>query len=211
MGASRRSSDARAGSAHAMKRAVDVTLCVVALPVVLPMLAVVAAVLLLSGSEVFYRAPRVGRYGRTFMMLKFATMRPGDSGPRVTREGDPRITPVGRWLRTSKINELPQILNVIKGDMSIVGPRPEDPRYAVAITGEHRDVLSVRPGLTSLAFLEFGDEQAFIERAQPADIETYYVTDLLPRKLTIELEYVRSWSVRGDLGIVVRTFRRLLV
>lgn len=192
------------------KRAVDILLCTLALPIVVPICLVIAAVLVLCQDEVFYRAQRIGRYGREFTMLKFATMRPGEAGPRVTREHDPRITPAGRWLRTTKLNELPQVLNVLKGDMSIVGPRPEDPRYAAFFSTEDRRVLRVRPGMASNAYLEFGDEQDLIECANPADIESYYVHDLLPQKLRIELQYVQNWSILGDLRIIFRTLARLI-
>lgn len=198
----------RAGTAG--KRALDVVLCLAGLPVVLPVLLTVGLVLLLSGEEVLYRAPRVGLHGRRFTMFKFATMRPGDSGPRVTREGDPRITPIGRVLRSTKLNELPQIVNVLRGDMSVVGPRPEDPRYARAYTPEQRAVWSVRPGMTSVAYLDFGDEQVYIERARPDDVESFYLGELLPAKLEIELGYVRSWTVGGDMVIIARTLGRLL-
>jgi len=150
-------------------------MCVPAVVLLLPLLLLITLVLELSGGEVIYRAPRIGRDGRPFTMLKFATMAPGDGGPRITRQGDMRITPVGRWLRASKLNELPQIFNVLKGDMSLVGPRPEDPRYTAHYSTAHRRVLAVRPGLTSRAFLRFGDEQAFIERAGPLDVEEFYL------------------------------------
>jgi lipopolysaccharide/colanic/teichoic acid biosynthesis glycosyltransferase len=192
------------------KRTMDLLLCVLALPLVLSVCLLVAIVLAVGQGEVLYRAQRVGRDGRPFTMLKFATMRPGDAGPRVTRERDPRITPIGRWLRATKLNELPQVFNVIKGDMSIVGPRPEDPRYVAFFTPEQGEVLRVRPGLTSLAYLEFGDEQTFIECAAPADIEAYYVRELLPAKLRIELQYLQSWSIARDLGIIARTAARLV-
>jgi lipopolysaccharide/colanic/teichoic acid biosynthesis glycosyltransferase len=137
-------------------------------------------------------------------------MIPGDTGPRVTLAGDPRITPIGRWLRATKLNELPQIFNIIKGDMTLVGPRAEDPRYAVHYSERQRRVLAVRPGLTSRAFLYFGDEQAFIERAEPSDVESYYLCELLPRKLDIELDYVENWSMREDLRILAGTLKSLL-
>jgi lipopolysaccharide/colanic/teichoic acid biosynthesis glycosyltransferase len=133
-----------------------------------------------------------------------------DSGPRVTGRNDMRITDVGRWLRATKLNELPQLVNVIKGEMSLVGPRPEDPRYADHYSPRHRQVLAVRPGLTSLAFLRFGDEEAFIARAAPADVEAYYLQDLLPKKLDIELDYVSTWSVRQDLRILAGTVLTML-
>jgi lipopolysaccharide/colanic/teichoic acid biosynthesis glycosyltransferase len=192
------------------KRTMDLLLCVLALPLVLSVCLLVAIVLAVGQRQVLYRAQRVGRNGRPFTMLKFATMRPGDAGPRVTRERDPRITPIGRWLRATKLNELPQVFNVIKGDMSIVGPRPEDPRYVAFFTPEQTEVLQVRPGLVSPAYLVFGDEQTFIECADPADIEAYYVRELLPEKLRIELQYLQVWSIAGDLRIIARTAARLI-
>ena len=191
------------------KRALDVVLSSLSVLVLLPLLLLIAAMLKCTGSDVIYRAPRVGRDGRPFEMFKFATMT-GASGPRVTTEGDPRITPLGRWLRASKLNELPQMFNVIRGEMSLVGPRPEDPRFTPHYSAQHRRVLAVRPGVTSRAFLRFGDEQAFIERARPTDIERFYVERLLPEKLDIELEYVDNWSLREDLRIVAGTVRGLL-
>jgi lipopolysaccharide/colanic/teichoic acid biosynthesis glycosyltransferase len=192
------------------KRAFDIALCSVSLLIVLPLFLLIAVVLKVTTGQVLYRAKRVGRDGQMFTMFKFATMVPGDSGPRVTRASDPRITRVGRWLRDTKLNELPQIFNVLKGDMSLVGPRPEDPRYAAFYSERQRRVLAVRPGMTSLSFLKFGDEQAYIERAAPSDIENYYLTQLLPQKLEIELEYVSNWSMAGDLRILARTFIELV-
>jgi lipopolysaccharide/colanic/teichoic acid biosynthesis glycosyltransferase len=192
------------------KRVVDVTLSLIALVVFLPVLLTTPVVLMLTSGEVLYRAKRVGRGGEIFTMYKFTTMAPGDDGPRLTRAGDPRITPIGRWLRRTKLNELPQLVNVLTGEMSLVGPRPEDPRYAALYSAEQREVLSVRPGVASLAFLRFGDEEAYIERVNPADIETYYLNVLLPEKLAIELQYVRNWTLRGDLRILARTVTGLL-
>ena len=192
------------------KRVLDIALCTVALPVVLPLLLMIALAVFCAGQgEVIYRAPRVGRDGRLFTMYKFSGMVRVDGGPRVTHAGDPRITRVGRFLRASKLDELPQILNVLSGDMSIVGPRPEDPRYVSRYTPQQRRVLLVRPGMTSLSFLRFGNEQSYIARLRPDDVEDYYVTRLLPEKLDIELQYVRNWSVGLDLRIIVRTFLRL--
>jgi lipopolysaccharide/colanic/teichoic acid biosynthesis glycosyltransferase len=192
------------------KRFTDITLSVLALLIALPLLIGIAVLLKLTNGEVLYRAKRVGLNGEIFTMFKFSTMRPGDDGPRLTRARDPRITPIGRWLRASKLNELPQIINVLKGDMSLVGPRPEDPRYAAFYSAEQRRVLSVRPGLTSLAYLRYGDEQAYIERAKPADIESYYLNELLPEKLDIELQYISNWTMRGDFRILARTMTELL-
>jgi lipopolysaccharide/colanic/teichoic acid biosynthesis glycosyltransferase len=195
----------------AVKRLIDLALCVLSLPVTVPIGLVVAAlVTATSRGPALYRAHRVGRHGRPIEVLKFRTMRVDCTGPSVTRSGDHRITPAGRFLRATKLDELPQIVNVLRGDMSIVGPRPEDPKYVASYTPEQRQVLSVRPGLTSLAFLRFGHEQEWIERARPPDAESFYITEILPEKLAIELSYVREWSVRGDLRIVARTLTNLL-
>lgn len=194
-----------------VKRALDLVLCLLAAPVTLPLGAAIAvAVRLTSPGPVFYRAHRVGRDMRPLTVLKFRTMVQGSAGPAVTRAGDPRITPLGRVLRASKLDELPQLINVLRGEMSLVGPRPEDPRYVATYDAEQRQVLSVRPGVTSLAFLRFGDEQAFIERAGPADTEAFYVDRVLPEKLRIELGYVQQWTLRGDLRILARTVGGLL-
>ena len=192
------------------KRLLDIALSLVAIVLVVPLMLLIAVVLKFTAGEVIYRAPRVGRDGQLFTMLKFVTMSRDDSGPRVTGRNDMRITDVGRWLRATKLNELPQLVNVIKGEMSLVGPRPEDPRYADHYSPRHRQVLAVRPGLTSLAFLRFGDEEAFIARAAPADVEAYYLQDLLPKKLDIELDYVSTWSVRQDLRILAGTVLAML-
>jgi lipopolysaccharide/colanic/teichoic acid biosynthesis glycosyltransferase len=192
------------------KRLLDIALSLVAIVLVVPLMLLIAVVLKFTAGEVIYRAPRVGRDGQLFTMFKFVTMARDDSGPRVTGRNDMRITDVGRWLRATKLNELPQLVNVIKGEMSLVGPRPEDPRYADHYSPRHRQVLAVRPGLTSLAFLRFGDEEAFIARAAPADVEAYYLQDLLPKKLDIELDYVSTWSVRQDLRILAGTVLTML-
>ena len=192
------------------KRLLDIALSLVAIVLVVPLMLLIAVVLKFTAGEVIYRAPRVGRDGQLFTMFKFVTMARDDSGPRVTGRNDMRITDVGRWLRATKLNELPQLVNVIKGEMSLVGPRPEDPRYADHYSPRHRQVLAVRPGLTSLAFLRFGDEEAFIARAAPADVEAYYLQDLLPKKLDIELDYVSTWSVRQDLRILAGTVLAML-
>jgi lipopolysaccharide/colanic/teichoic acid biosynthesis glycosyltransferase len=206
----------RAGAVTALavqsrtKRLLDVVMAVTSAVILLPLLVVIAVVLRVTSGGVIYRAQRIGRNGEPFTMFKFVTMVPGDGGPRVTGERDPRITRVGHLLRASKLNELPQILNIIKGDMSFVGPRPEDPRYTAHYSADQRRVLTVRPGLTSRAFLQFGDEQAFIERARPGDIEEFYLRELLPEKLDIELEYVDNWSLREDLRILAGTVKGLL-
>ena len=197
--------------ASRVKRLLDLLLCIVTLPLSVPMMAAVAVLVKLDGpGPVLYRARRVGRGGQMFNMLKFRTMTPDRGGLRVTSSSDPRITRVGKWLRASKLDELPQIVNVIRGEMSLVGPRPEDPLYVACYTREQRLVLSVRPGMANSAFLRFGHEQKYIERAAPDDLDRFYRTEFLPETLELELRYVRGWTLGGDLRILAQTLAGLL-
>ena len=189
-----------------MKRALDLAIAVLLLLALAPfMLALAIAVRLTSPGPAFHRATRAGRDGRPFTMLKLRTMRLGP-GAAVTTRSDPRITPLGRILRRTRIDEVPQLWNVVRGDMSLVGPRPEDPRFAALYTTEQRAVLAVRPGITGAAQLAFRDEERLLD---PSDPEGSYVREVLPRKIAMDLEYVRRRSLAGDLAIIARTmFRR---
>jgi lipopolysaccharide/colanic/teichoic acid biosynthesis glycosyltransferase len=131
-------------------------------------------------------------------------MRAGVTGAAVTQAGDPRVTKVGRLLRSTKLDELPQLWHVLRGEMSMVGPRPEDPRYVADYTPAQRRVLSVRPGLTSPATILLRDEENVL-RALGGDLDATYRTVLLPVKLAIDLDYVARASVRADLGVLLRT------
>jgi lipopolysaccharide/colanic/teichoic acid biosynthesis glycosyltransferase len=186
-----------------MKRAFDVAVSAAALVLASPViLAAAVAVRLDSPGSAFYAGTRVGRDGRTFRILKLRTMRPQDPGPAVTAGDDPRITSVGRVLRQTKIDELPQLLNVLKGDMSLVGPRPEDPKYVALYTPEQRGVLAVRPGITGPTVLDFIDEEELLRGGDP---ESVYVDKVMPLKLETDLRYVRTASFAGDLSILGRT------
>jgi lipopolysaccharide/colanic/teichoic acid biosynthesis glycosyltransferase len=185
-----------------VKRLFDLAVASVLLVLTSPvLLAATIALRATSGPPVLYRARRSGKDGREFVMYKLRTMRPG-AGPSITATGDPRITRLGSVLRRTRLDELPQLWNVIRGDMSLVGPRPEDPRFVALYTPEQRAVLSVAPGLTGPAQLEFRREEEMLPSADP---ETAYIRDVLPRKLDIDLAYVRGRSFRGDLGILART------
>src|SRR5207244_4623101 len=143
------------------KRAFDLAVATIGLVVLLPVMLVVALLVKLdSKGPILYRADRVGRYGREFRLYKFRTMIEGahKHGPAITARDDPRITRLGRILRTSRIDELPQLVNVIRGDMSLVGPRPEDPTYVAFYTPEQSRLLSVRPGITSPASVAYRNE-----------------------------------------------------
>ena len=198
-------------AADAAKRAMDVGLCLLALPLALPLMALVAlAVKADSPGPVLFRQERVGRGGVPFRIHKFRSMRLHDgSGPQVTAAGDARITRVGRWLRASKLDELPQLIDVLKGDMSLVGPRPEVARYLAHYPDEARRViLSVRPGITDRAAIEFRDEERLL--ADSADPERTYVEQVMPVKQRYYLDYVAQRSLGGDVRILIDTLRALL-
>lgn len=193
------------------KRVVDVAAAGAGLLVTAPLQAVIAgAVRLDSPGPVLFRQTRVGRGGEPFTILKFRTMRndPVRAGG-VTATGDPRVTRVGRVLRATKLDELPQLLNVVRGDMSLVGPRPELPRYVDRWDPARREViLSVRPGITDPASVALRDEGA--ELAAAPDPEAHYVTCLLPLKTAMYVDYVRSASWRTDLRVVLDTARAVI-
>lgn len=201
---------ASAGSSAA-KRALDLGLTLAALPLALPLMAVVALwVRLDSHGPALFRQERVGLNGRLFRIHKFRTMQAqGGSGPEVTAEGDTRITRAGRWLRRTKLDELPQLIDVLKGDMSLVGPRPEVPRYmAMYPEDARRRILSVRPGITDRAAIEFRDEERLL--AGSDDLETAYVQWVMPVKQAYYLDYVAQHSVVGDVRILFDTLKALL-
>ena len=161
-----------------------------------------------SRGPVLYRGLRIGLHGRPFEIFKFRSMRAGD-GAGITAAADPRITRVGRFLRRFKVDEVPQLVNIVRGDMSLVGPRPEDPRYVERYTDEQREVLTMRPGLTSPAALAYRDEERLLE--DPAAVESTYVEQLMPAKLALDLEYVRSWSMWLDASVIARTLIAVFV
>ena len=188
-----------------MTRALDVILGGLALVVASPFLLVAALVVRLSSrGGALFRQTRVGLHGREFEILKLRTMRATGTGPAVTTTADPRITRFGAWLRSSKLDELPQLVNVLRGEMSLVGPRPEVPEYVCGWPPEVRDVvLSVRPGITDPASVEFRREAEIL--AAVPDPEDYYLAVVVPRKLEMYVEYVRARSLTGDLRVLART------
>ena len=192
-----------------LKRAFDILFSAAALLALLPVLIVVALwVKLDSAGPVFFRQVRVGWRGRTFRIYKFRTMRTDAErmGPQITIGPDIRITRSGRFLRKYKLDELPQFLNVLIGDMSVVGPRPEVPRYVELYPATTRDlVLSVRPGITDLASIEFRDENELLGTS--SEPERTYVTQVMPAKLRYCERYVRERSFSGDLRIIWQTLR----
>jgi lipopolysaccharide/colanic/teichoic acid biosynthesis glycosyltransferase len=194
-----------------VKRIVDLALAAVALVVLSPLL--LAAMIWVradSQGPVFFRQERVGRHGRVFRIHKLRTMHvdAGRRGPAITEPGDPRVTRAGRWLRHYRIDELPQLIDVIAGRMSLVGPRPEVPRFVALYPPELRErVLAVRPGITDPASLEFADEANLL--AGSADPERTYVDVILPRKLRLQVQYAERASWVSDLAVIGRTLRML--
>lgn len=190
-----------------MKRAFDLVFSLLLTLVLLPLLVLLAlCVTVTSPGGAFFRQERVGQGGRQFKLLKFRTMRPGSerAGQLTIGGRDPRVTQVGYFLRKSKLDELPQLWNVLAGDMSLVGPRPEVPKYVAYYTAEQRKVLSVRPGITGPASLRYIDENELL--AKSTEPERTYIEEVMPSKLAIDLEYVERASMLTDLRILVSTF-----
>lgn len=188
-----------------MRRALDILIATAVLLVASPLLALGAAGVALSDpGPILYRAPRVGRGGAPFAMFKFRTMRVHDRGAAITAPGDSRIFPFGAFLRRTKIDELPQFWNVIRGEMAIVGPRPEDPRIVDAhYTAWMLETLRVRPGITSPAALwTYTHGDALLD---PADPEGSYAARQLPVKLAIDRAYLDRRSLGYDLRVILRT------
>jgi lipopolysaccharide/colanic/teichoic acid biosynthesis glycosyltransferase len=193
------------------KRLFDIVLATCALLLLSPLLVALAAWIRLdSPGPVFFRQVRVGRNGVPFRIHKFRTMheRPV-AGPLLSVDGDPRITRAGRFLRRSKLDELPQLFDVLQGTMSLVGPRPEVPKYVAAYPPELRDkILSVRPGLTDAASLTYRRESELLARA--ADPEREYLEVVMPAKLRMQAQYVEQAGLGHDLRLLARTVKTLL-
>ena len=194
------------------KRVMDLLFAVGGLVLFSPlMLAVAIAIKLDSPGPVFFRQERVGRHGRLFRIHKFRTMvdRAEHQGRQITVGRDARITRVGRWIRDRRLDEIPQLIDVLKGDMSIVGPRPEVPRYVAMYAPQVREkVLSVRPGITDPGALAYRHEAELLAKAE--DPEREYVEVIMPRKLEQAMAYAERASVWTDLLLIGRTLRVLV-
>ena len=193
-------------SAAVAKRWYDVFLSACGLLVLSPLFLLIAALIKLTdGRAIFYRQLRVGLHGEPFYIWKFRTMVPAAdrTGVLVTSDGDARITSVGRFLRKTKLDELPQLWNVLKGEMSLVGPRPEVARYVARYRPEQRRILDLKPGITDLASLQFRNEELLLKHA--ANVEAFYVEHCLPRKLQLNLEYAERANLLSDTWIILQT------
>ncbi len=195
-----------------MKRLFDVVASAAGLVVLSPAFAVIALLIRRdSPGPVFFRQRRVGRHGEEFLIYKFRTMRTEVSGKgrELTVKDDDRVTRIGTTLRHYKLDELPQLINVVRGEMSLVGPRPEVPRYVAAWDEETRaTVLSVRPGMTDLASIKYRNESALLEAS--ADPERTYLEEIAPAKNALTMHYVRHRTLWLDLKIIGQTFLAIL-
>ena len=168
------------------------------------LLAVAVAIKIkMPDGPVFFRQERVGQYGRPFTLVKFRTMTARHDGSPVSVAGDSRITPLGAFLRKCKLDELPELWNVLKGDMSFVGPRPDVPGYADGLRGEEREVLRLKPGITGPATLKYRNEEELLARQD--DPRRYNDEVIWPDKVRINLEYLRTRTFAGDIKIILQT------
>lgn len=195
-----------------LKRAFDVAVSALALLLLVPVFILIALLIKLEdGGPVFYRGVRVGRHGKLFRIYKFRTMVPDAErlGGSATPDDDPRITKIGKLLRKYKLDELPQLINVLKGEMSLVGPRPEVPRYVEMFSEEEKAILSVRPGITDWASLWDFDEGAIL--AGSSDPEKDYMEKIRPTKIRLQLKYVREATFLTDVKIILLTILTLIL
>lgn len=192
-----------------IKRVFDITAALIGLIVLAPVFVVIAVLIKLDSSgPVFFKGNRIGQHGEIFYILKFRSMvvDAPRKGPTITCKDDPRVTKIGRFLRRTKLDELPGLVNVLKGEMSLVGPRPEAPAWVERYTPQQRTVLTIKPGITGLAQIKYRNEE---ELLSSADLEAEYL-EVMNDKLNIDLDYVENRSFSLDIYILVKTAATLL-
>jgi lipopolysaccharide/colanic/teichoic acid biosynthesis glycosyltransferase len=190
------------------KRLFDLCVAIPFLMVSLPVMMVAAVVVkCASPGPALFRQDRVGRNGRIFQVLKLRTMVHGNRnvGLGVTQQGDPRIFPAGRWLRKWKLDELPQFFNVVRGEMSLVGPRPDLPDYMASLSGEQREILCLRPGIAGSATLQFRHEEDLLAQVPAQELAYFYTSRILPEKIRIDMAYARHANLFSDVKVLLRT------
>ena len=193
------------------KRCFDIVFASLAAILLLPILLTIAMMIkIFEGSPVLYQQDRVGKDFKKFRLFKFRTMRVGTdrNGALVTRKGDSRITTIGNFLRKFKLDELPQIFNVLKGELSIVGPRPEVEKYVSHFYTDYQFILTVKPGITDYATLEFHHEEETLVKYD--DVHEGYIKDVLPRKIRLYKQYIQDQSLLTDIKIILKTFQKIL-
>ena len=191
------------------KRTLDIACAVLFVTATAPLMVILAIVVKATSPGPFlFRQNRIGKNGEEFPLLKLRTMYchgGSESGPLVTRSGDSRVTPVGRWLRKWKLDELPQFFNVLKGEMSLVGYRPDMLEYMQTLTGQDRNIQYFRPGITSPASLRFRNEEQELAKVPPEEMEQFYVSNLLPQKVRMDLDYAEHATFLTDCRILLQT------
>ncbi len=170
---------------------------------IIPLLILIALATISTGKFGLYSQNRIGLHGKSFVMYKIRSMSKGDDASGITLKSDPRITPFGRFIRDFKLDELPQLWNVLIGDMSFVGPRPDIPGYADTLSGKDRIILSVRPGITGPATIKFKDEETLL--AEQIDPITYNDEVIWKEKIEINKTYIKNWSLKSDINYILRT------
>lgn len=193
------------------KRIFDVTASIIGLIVLLPLFIIIAILIKLNDKgPIFYKQKRMGQNFKPFELLKFRTMvvNADKIGPAVTKDGDPRITKIGKFLRKTKLDELPQLWNVIRGDMSIVGPRPEVEKYIQYYENDYKEILKVRPGITDYATIKFRNEEEILSKYD--DTESAYIKYVLPEKIKLYKTYIKEISFFTDLKIIFWTLWRIV-
>ena len=194
-----------------MKRLFDIISSIVVVLLGLPFFIIIAVLVVLDGKGgVFYKQERIGRYKCSFKLYKFRTMRPGSDnlGQLTIGSKDTRITTIGYYLRKYKLDEFPQLINVIIGDMSIVGPRPEVVKYVNLYSEEQLNVLKVRPGLTDYASIIYFKENELLGKAK--DPEKVYIQEIMPQKLALNTKYIREKGMLTDLKIILKTLLKII-
>ncbi len=187
------------------KRVFDIVLSLIGLVVLSPIFIAVAIVIkATSKGSIFYVQKRVGENFEEFNLYKFRSMREG-KGLQITSKDDPRITKIGKVIRKTKIDELPQLLNVLKGDMSLVGPRPEVRKYVDIKEKEYKKILSIKPGITDNAAIEFRDEEEILSKYK--DKERAYIEEILPKKIELYNKYIDNISLQNDIKLILKTIK----
>lgn len=193
-----------------IKRIFDFTLSLVGIIILLPLFAIISLLIIFdSPGGIFYLQTRVGKNNKDFKLFKFRTMKTDSDKKGLLTVGntDSRITRTGLWLRKYKLDELPQLVNVLLGNMSLVGPRPEVRKYVELYTVEQKKVLSLKPGITDNASIEYADENELLSKQ--SDPEKFYISEVMPAKLKINLEYISNQNLAEDIRIILRTFLKI--
>ncbi|WP_338951475.1 sugar transferase [Fusobacterium nucleatum] len=193
-----------------LKRIFDIILSLFGLIILLPFMLIIAIFIKLdSKGPIFFRQVRVTKNGREFKIFKYRTMRVGsDKYSQITVGKDNRITKIGAFLRKYKLDEIPQLINVLLGDMSLVGPRPEVPKYVALYTDEQKEILKVRAGITDYASIEFSDENDLL--ASEEDPEKAYIEKVMPKKIELNKKYISEISMLTDIKIILITIKKIL-